>query len=209
MAYPKDELVIEIDHPRNSPVYFHPANRELRSKFITSRGGGRPQAPLMVFTGDNAIPGQRVILNLKGRYAKIIDPLCDAENKPILELINRVNKNLNPPQGQNKGEDPIEHRHLTDHVSLSWLYYMMNLLEGSRVNLPDPREDGGLLYEKRPFAFLVAGRIPEEYPNMLELRQTGKILTFNPQKFRGESPFLEKLPDEEYARVQEALAAGV
>jgi hypothetical protein len=198
----KDEIVIEIDHPKNSDVFFHPIGRSLRSKWITQRSGSRAQGPLNAFTMQS-IPGLRIHLCMKHRYGRISDPLGDPEHKETMALINRVSKQLNPPRAESKPHDDEEFKALDEILQLSWLYYMMSLVEGRRVNIPNPTAENGISHEQRPWAELIAGEFP--YKDPIEVRQTGKVLTFNPSPIRGEPRFLEPLPPQDLEFYQQKV----
>lgn len=196
------EIVIEINHPKNSPVMFDPAGQPVRSRFLTPRSGAAPKPCLQAFA-IRPIPGQRIHLHIKNRLGRITDPLGDPENKPIIEAVNRAMRELGEPQSC--PHDDIEFKALTEEKLLSWMYYMHLLLEGIRVNTPSLVDAGETAFDVHPVAELIQGTFPEEYDSSLKLRQTGKILSFSPRRIAGQTMYIDKVVDEELL----AAAGGV
>lgn len=187
------EVVIEIDHPKNSPVSFSPADAaEIRSKFLTGRSGARPKHALMAFMYTPA-PGQRIHLHWENRVGRITDPLGDPGAGKLLERINAVGRELKCPEYK-----PIEDRiftSLTEDRLHSWLYYMLLLVEPNPIFIEDPVTKNRTR-QTMPFAVKIFGEWPEKFKTSLAVRQTGRVLTFNPAMAKGELPYLPKVPKE-------------
>ena len=202
MSAPKQgELVLEINHPKNSDVYFRPISSSLRSRFFTQRSGARYQAPLNAFT-TNPIPGMRIHIDFKKRCCRITDPLGDPDNKGMLDLVNSVGRQLEPPRKESKPVEDREFRNLKDEDLHSWLYYARLLIEGHRVNSSDPIT-GEMNFDVQPHAVVIQGEFPPDLSDSLKIRQTGKVLTYNTRRAPGEGRFVVPVPENEL----EALTA--
>ena len=145
-----DEIVVIIDHPKNSDVLFSPANVNLRSRILPSRlYGAPPQYQKFSMSG---IPGQRIHLNAKKREGRITDTLADDENKQLLEDLKTFRAQLDPPKYDSDPVDEIVKKNLTEEDVATWLFWMVRLVE---------REE----------AELVQGKLP----SIKELKESGKV----------------------------------
>ncbi len=176
------EIVIEIDHPRNSDVSFFPAHDEtLRSRMIPTRTGETPPAPYAAAFAINGIPGQRVHLHVKKRVGRVTDPLGDKENDGMCERIKEADDKM-PLRNKHKlfpGADKIVPRQTKLYENLSeedvdtWLFWMEQLVEGYKdwtdAYKAKPRDLS--LLKISPHARLVQGKLP----SCKELLRTKRI----------------------------------
>lgn len=126
------EIVIEVDHPTNSNVWFYPHGRRvLRSRFLLSRanpGGKVPSSHLAC----SEIPGTLIGLNVKERFGVVHDPITDTEHETVREAIKRAKKSTS---GQRVGftEVHAEHPDLEELQLNRWLYWMRRLLDSKHA----------------------------------------------------------------------------
>lgn len=140
-----NEIVIAIDHPKNSDVYFFPINDSVRSKILPSRSRGTPKPwmqPLML----SGIPGQRIHLDVKASRGRITDELGDPKNEQVAELL----------QSHREGapNKDIEFADLSPEDVQTWLYWMRRLVNDQYQDAETGKLTGTT-------AKLIQGTLPE------------------------------------------------
>lgn len=169
------EVVVEVQHTKDTLVSFFPAGMQLRSRWFPKMIGLRaPDAytdlPI------EGIPGQRVHLDEKNRVARITDPLADDENKSRWEHIKRCDANL---RARGKASVLTEYtqpcaekrfERLTDADIITWKFWMRQLVDGKRdfsANYKDPTNP----IEVKSHGEMLQGTLPTQ----VEMLKTGKV----------------------------------
>lgn len=124
------EVVIEIDHPKNSDVYFHPTGTSARSVVQPFRSGaGVPPT----FTQIARIPGQRIHVDAKGLRGRITDALADPKNARIMESVKAAGRGMRSPCML--GDQPDDEVFNLSNIETvhNWLYWMARLVEAGHA----------------------------------------------------------------------------
>ena len=126
------EIVIELCGPHNENVLFSPSQHILRGRWARE---GMPSGATSVgsgLLGLPTIPGLHVALDVAGRQARIYDPLALPANKPLMNEVANVLKNL---PGSFDYEPVTERvfKGLSDDQVASWHYHMIQLVEDAKL----------------------------------------------------------------------------
>jgi hypothetical protein len=181
------EIVIEITHPRNNDLYFHPVSEKVRSAVIPARSGARvPDG----FAAIARIPGQRIHLDPKLKRGRITDGLGAEQNKRIQEHVAVAVRN------QQKFSSPISNPckvkvfNLTQDQVDNWMYWMARAVEDKAIDpSTNPVDENGQIETmegaKVPCAIVLKGQLLS--PSEIAGRCKIPIPTMNPSLVAAES----------------------
>lgn len=170
------EVVIEIDHPRNSNVLFFPAqsllpadNATIRSKIVNGRSGPGAPRPFVTIL---SIPGQRIHVDPKSGKARITDALADKENERILTQVkDAAAKSENIRKAVSGAQK--EYSTTLDTVGVNnWLFWMARLVDdGHAVQVNGEKLKRAVEYRK-------AGNVkaPSTHPRWTNMEYGGGVL---------------------------------
>lgn len=146
------EIVIAIDHPKNSNVFFFPVNDLVRSHFYPSRSGaGAPEVLTKYMI--QGIPGQRIHIDVKAKRARITDALGDKANERFLKTLkDECSRSAKPMHCGDPVKDAV-YENLTPEDIQTWLYWMRRMVDGGWRD-PETRD-------VQPTAKLVQGALPD------------------------------------------------
>lgn len=156
------EIVVEIDHPKNSNVEFHPTSMSLRSRILPSRFGNAIK-PWMLKYEQKGIPGQRIHLDVEKRCGRIVDGLSDDP-----ALMDQINRDIQTSEIRTAAyaiakEDRREN--LSDIDVQTWLFWMRRLVD-KHYRTAEDRKDLGAI------ARCIHGTLPK----LDDIVATGKVL---------------------------------
>lgn len=190
------EVVVEINHFKNSDVWVHPLRKALRSRFIPMRTGAHYPSWLQAAAlRPNGIPGMRIHLDEKRGKIRITDALGDPENEDFYKTLNAAYEHR---MGQPLGE-PLrdEERSLTREDIDTWKYWLAKMVQLGVYDTTTER--------KRPVAELIQGHL-EDYRTIQERGRVRRPVSDG--KARKGEEFYTKLSESGYAEDAEFLAAS-
>lgn len=154
------EIVVEVDHPKNSDVFFYPATQSVRSRFIPYRSGTGAPGQLNKYQA-RGIPGQRIHIHVGSKVGRITDAL--AEDESFYEELKRDMDTGPKPIRVGVPNRTVVFTGLTDEDVQTWLFWMKRLCTDS-YKTAETRQDLG-----------VAGKeIQGKLPTLEEIIGTGK-----------------------------------
>lgn len=134
------EIVIEVTHPKNSPLFFHAVGESVESAVIPQKSGTHAPAS---FNGIMRIPGQRIHLNPSKAYGRITCGLGDPKNQRVAD---QVAKAINGDDKFGlKITGPRKLRvfeNLTQQDIASWMYWMARAVETKYLDRVGEDADG-------------------------------------------------------------------
>jgi hypothetical protein len=149
-AWEQNEIVVEIDHPKNSDVLFHPTNTLIRSRLFPFRSNGRP-LPWMQKYNAKGVPGQRIHLDVEACRGRIVDGLGD--DKEFLKAFQADCMSGEYRILEHKPHDTLTFEGLTPVDVSTWMYWMKRLVEKEYKDAVDRKSMGKI-------AKLLNGRLP-------------------------------------------------
>jgi hypothetical protein len=124
------EIVIEVDHPKNSDLYFFPTGSNVRSVVQPFRSGAGVPA---TFTPIARIPGQRIHVDVKGLRGRITDALGDPGNARILDQVKTAGRtHRNEMLFGDPHDDAVFSLKNLEEVH-QWLYWMARAVEAGHA----------------------------------------------------------------------------
>jgi len=127
---PRFDCVIDFVAPRNRNIRFFPAGKNFRGECRLDQCVGNTPAALLQVGG--VIPGQRMLIDSKARYVKVIDRMNLRENQLIdreLRRLTRTEKYWNFEFGHY--EDDQEY-HLSENDFRTWLWHLKRIVDHGR-----------------------------------------------------------------------------
>lgn len=159
----KDEIVIEVDHPKSADVDFFPANCSVRSKIYPSRLGSSPPPEYTQFHA-TGIPGQRIHLDPKARIGRIVDGLGDKENESIIDRLKAARTQLKA-RGRHVDDmsKPVREKryeNLSDEDIRTWMFWMRKLVDGKPNRRGENTNEPQLEGKVESWANQLQGKLP-------------------------------------------------
>lgn len=192
MSIEQGEIVIELDHFKNSDVLFYPIQKLLRSRIVPSRTGRRIPEQFFRFEHD-AIPGLYIHLNEKKKIGRVTDPLSYPENEGKKLAIDAARRQHAAQRGSSLPKPiapwkEIVKENLTTDEIRTWKFYMRRLVDG----MTDHRDSSENYGQRVSVANLIQGRLPTE----AEILQTGRVRRYRYANVPWSKPYIEALPED-------------
>lgn len=127
------DLVVDFVAPRNRNVRFYPAGRNFRGEVRIQETAGSTPAALIQVGG--VIPGQRMLVDSKRKYVKVIDRMTLKENQMIdreLRRLCRTERYWN--FAYEHYEEDVEYN-LSDNDWRQWLWWIKRLVDHGRARI--------------------------------------------------------------------------